>query len=373
MTRHAPVTPSRRAAVGNATAGGHGDRTAARASASPRRTVRPAGHAARPEARHRLRAEPAHRARSSVACSCCSPAREDYYRLAAPGLAAAAGHRRAAPHPGAARSPTRSRPTVNGARRWIQLGPFDFQPSELARLAVVVWCAMLAAKKGDAGARVQEGHAPVHRGHRAALLSHPARAQPLDGHAGRAAGRRSCSSPRAPRSGISSCWAGAVLLVVSHQIRDAQYRLPALRDVPQSGRRDHRGRLPDQSVADRRRVRAASSASASGRASRSSGYLPYAYSDFLFSTIGEEWGFVGVWPWSRSSRSSAGWASASRAPRADPFGQYLAVGLTCADRSHRVPAHGGVTWADADHRTHAAVHVVRPLEPGHLARRAPAS
>ena len=40
-------------------------------------------------------------------------------------------------------------PLVNGARRWIDLGPVNFQPSELARLAVVIWCAMLASKKGQ--------------------------------------------------------------------------------------------------------------------------------------------------------------------------------------------------------------------------------
>ena len=37
---------------------------------------------------------------------------------------------------------------MNGARRWVDLGPVNFQPSELARLVVVIWCAMLASKKG---------------------------------------------------------------------------------------------------------------------------------------------------------------------------------------------------------------------------------
>ena len=58
------------------------------------------------------------------------------------------------------------------------------------------------------------------------------------------------------------------------------------------------------------------------------GYLPYAYSDFIFSTIGEEFGFVGVtlllgcfagilWMGLRIAKTTE-----------DPFGMLVATGLT---------------------------------------------
>jgi cell division protein FtsW len=37
--------------------------------------------------------------------------------------------------------------SVNGARRWVPLGPFAFQPSELAKLALAVWVAAWLARK----------------------------------------------------------------------------------------------------------------------------------------------------------------------------------------------------------------------------------
>jgi len=40
-------------------------------------------------------------------------------------------------------------PRVNGARRWLALGPVTVQPSEAAKLVLIVWTATLAVKKQD--------------------------------------------------------------------------------------------------------------------------------------------------------------------------------------------------------------------------------
>ncbi|MBX6333538.1 MAG: FtsW/RodA/SpoVE family cell cycle protein, partial [Gemmatimonadaceae bacterium] len=50
-------------------------------------------------------------------------------------------------------------PRINGSRRWVNLG-FAFQSSELAKLAVIVWTAMLIVKKGALLRRLTKGLLP---------------------------------------------------------------------------------------------------------------------------------------------------------------------------------------------------------------------
>jgi cell division protein FtsW len=217
-------------------------------------------------------------------------------------------------------------PVLNGARRWVDLGPINFQPSELARLVVVVWCAMLASKKGAQVREFRKGVIPfiVVLGLVSVLillepnLSMATLVALLGGLVLFTAGAR---------IGHFFLLGGVGVILVFHQIRDAQYRLARVLTFLNPGdATTEAGFQIHQSL-----VGIGSGGlfgTGFGQGQQKLGYLPYAYSDFLFSTIGEEWGYVGVlvvvllfalfcWLGFRIARTAA-----------EPFGQYLAVGLT---------------------------------------------
>ncbi|HEU4800491.1 MAG TPA: putative peptidoglycan glycosyltransferase FtsW [Gemmatimonadales bacterium] len=216
-------------------------------------------------------------------------------------------------------------PTRNGARRWIDLGPVNFQPSELARLSVVVWCAMLASKKGELVRGFKKGVMPfiVVLGLVFLLvllepnMSMAVLLVMLGGIVLFVAGAK---------LGHFVLLTGAGLLLGLTLIQSAPYRLARLTTFLNGG---------DQSEAAWQITNAMIGFGSGqlvgvglGEGSQKMGFTPYAYSDFLFSHIGEEWGFIGVcfivalfavfcWLGFRIARTAA-----------EPFGQYLAVGIT---------------------------------------------
>ncbi len=216
-------------------------------------------------------------------------------------------------------------PERNGARRWIEAG-FRIQPSELAKFVVVVWTAMLAAKKGDKIRHLKKGVFPF-----LVVLV------PVVGLV--------VLEPDLSTGVTIMAIAGAILFVagarIGHflllglvalpllwqQIVTVQYRMARLVGFLSSG-----GDLEEASWQIRQSMIGIGAGRlfgvGFGEGMQKLGYLPYAYADFILSTIGEEWGFVGV---SVLLALFAiflvlGFRIAREAP--DPFGMYVATGLT---------------------------------------------
>jgi cell division protein FtsW len=217
-------------------------------------------------------------------------------------------------------------PTINGARRWVNLGLVTVQPSELAKFAVVVWTAMLAAKKGEQLRTFKTGVLPF-----LVVLG------PVVGLV--------FLEPNLSMAVLVAILAGAVLFAAGARIghflllgviatpllfgavASAQYRLMRVLTFLSPGAAPSEARFQvNQSLVG---IGAGQLFGVGfGQGQQKLGYLPYAYSDFIFSTIGEEWGFVGVlaiavlfgtfvWLGFRIARSAS-----------EPFGQLLAVGCT---------------------------------------------
>ena len=219
-------------------------------------------------------------------------------------------------------------PLVNGARRWVDVGPFNFQPSELARVVVVIWCAMLASKKGEQVREFKKGVLPF-----VLILGVVSVLILLEPNLSMATVVALLGGlvlfTSGAKIGHFALFAGMAMILVFHQIRDVQYRLARLLTflspgdaTTQAGFQIHQSLVGIGS--------GQIFGVGFGEGQQKLGYLPYAYSDFLFSTIGEEWGFLGIvvvvflfslfcWLGFRIARTAT-----------DPFGQYLAVGLTAA-------------------------------------------
>ena len=217
-------------------------------------------------------------------------------------------------------------PTINGARRWVNLGVLTLQPSELAKFSVVVWCAMLAAKKGEQVRDFKKGLLPF-----LVVLVPVIGLIFLEPHLSMAllvailAG--SVLFTAGARIGHFLVLGVATAPLVFGAVATAQYRLARVLTFLNAGAAPAEATWQvQQSLTG---IGAGQLLGAGfGEGQQKLGYLPYAYSDFIFSTIGEEWGFVGVLVIALLFGTFVwlGFRIARKAP--DQFGQLLASGIS---------------------------------------------
>jgi cell division protein FtsW len=215
-------------------------------------------------------------------------------------------------------------PRINGSRRFL-FGS-SFQPSEFGKLAVVVWTSMLIVKKGDQLRRLAKGVLPFF-----VII-----------------GLLDVLAALEPDLSVSMLYtlllavllfAGGVRIahfvtlcalaipVLWHKIEKVQYavlRLTAFLDP---------GGAPSQVNYQLKQSLIAVGSGGLfgvgfGQGRQQYGFLPFPYSDFIASNIGEEWGFLGLAAITIAFAAYAllGFRIARQAR--SPFLQLVAVGLT---------------------------------------------
>lgn len=215
-------------------------------------------------------------------------------------------------------------PRVNGSRRFL-FGS-SFQPSEFGKLAVVVWTAMMVVKKGEALRRLSRWIAPF--AFVALTLGLLAALQPdlsvamlyvlLMGVILFAGGARIGHFVVLGALAVPFLWS---------KVEQAQYALLRLSSFLDPGA------APSQVGYQLRQSLIAVGSggvfgTGFGQGRQQYGFLPYPYSDFIASNIGEEWGLVGLVAVTLAFAAYAllGFRIARQAR--SPFLQLVAVGLT---------------------------------------------
>lgn len=213
-------------------------------------------------------------------------------------------------------------PEINGARRWVDLG-ISFQPSEIAKIAIIVWTAAMAVKKHEHFRSMRRGLLPfllVWALIVALVMMEPDFSTAmvialLGGFVVFAAGARVAHF----------VFLGAIIAPLVYLQLQVGFRIERLRIFldPLS---DHSG----TGYQVKQSLLAFGSGGIHGlgigEGRQKYGFLPEAHNDFIFAMIGEEWGLIGVviLVLLYVAVVMVGFRIASRAP--DLFGELLAVG-----------------------------------------------
>jgi cell division protein FtsW len=215
---------------------------------------------------------------------------------------------------------------VNGGRRWLEIGPVALQPSELAKLALIIWTAALTVKKQDRLTSLSRGLLPFLFVWGLVVLL-------------------IFMQPSMSAAVIVMLLASLVVFAggarIGHFILLAIIGLPLL--WTQIAAAAYRGRRmaaffdPTHDPANvsyqiTQALIAVGSGGIFGRGfghgAQKFGYLPEPHNDFIFAMIGEEWGFIGLFAIIGMFTAFAliGFRIARHAP--DLFGFLLAIGMT---------------------------------------------
>lgn len=209
---------------------------------------------------------------------------------------------------------------INGARRWIDLGPIHMQPSELAKIALAVFLAATLARRGEQIRKFKTGFLPPMLAAAGTMIL-----VLLEKDLGTTVLLGTLSLILLYVAGTRSSWVLAAIMVAAplawSQIVGVGYR---------------RARLESFLSGDDYQVEQGLIAIGSGgpfglglgNGRQKLGFLPENHTDFILATIGEELGLLGiatvialyallVWRGLVVARTAS-----------DRFGTYLAIGLS---------------------------------------------
>lgn len=217
-------------------------------------------------------------------------------------------------------------PRINGARRWLMLGPVSVQPSEFAKIALIVWTAALAVKKQERLPSLSRGLLPFLVGWGAVIglimlqpnLSAAVLVGLLAALVVFAGGARIGHFILLGVVGLPLLWGQVesvayrmrrilAFLDPTHDQAGISYQINQALIALGSGGFAGRG---------------------FGRGGQKFGFLPELHNDFIFAVLGEEWGFLGAAGVVLlfAAFGVIGYRVARNAP--DLFGSLLAIGLT---------------------------------------------